>query len=42
MTRIKVWEYHEEKLDFWQEGRVEMHKLAHEDYKVKLSLFSQF
>ena len=34
LTRIKVWEFQQKHLDFWEEGRVELHKLAHEDFKI--------
>ena len=34
LTRIKVWEFQQKHLDFWEEGRVELHKMAHEDFKI--------
>ena len=34
LTRIKVWEFQQKHLDFWEEGRVQLQKLAHEDYKI--------
>ena len=37
LTRIKVWEFQQKHLDFWEEGRVELHKLAHEDYKIVIT-----
>ena len=32
LTRIPVWEFHEDKFDFWERGRVEIPKF--EDYKI--------
>ena len=32
LTRIPIWEYHHNKFDFWEHGRVEIPKF--EDYKV--------
>ena len=34
LTRIKVWEFQQKHLDFWEEGRVKIGKLAHEDFKI--------
>ena len=41
-TRIKVWEFHQAHLDFWEEGRVQLRKLAHEDYKVTFDALLNF
>ena len=32
LTRIPVWEFHEDKFDFWERGRVEIPKF--EDYRI--------
>ena len=34
LTRSKIWQFSQQHLDFWEEGRVELRKMAHEDYKV--------
>ena len=36
LTRIKMWQFQQRHLDFWEEGRVELHKLAHEDFKIAI------
>ena len=38
LTRKKIWDFKQTEAAFWEEGRVELQPIAHDQYKVTWTL----